>query len=164
MKIQYILVRTDLPSLQTEKGGKGMAHSAHAGNAMVHHIVTSGDPLLIQALADWGAETGQGFGTCVTLGATGDQINAIMEQIRRECVELHEKGEISMAGTSVDPTYPYVVDSEVVKLIDKRFHSAEPKKLDDGTYLCHRSEMTAAFLFGEKDEIGHLVSHLKRHP
>jgi hypothetical protein len=107
----------------------------------------------------WAESTPQGFGTKITLAATYDDIMKLNKTVGNV---LSENDFIS--DNIIDPTYPYIVDEEVVSLIDERVHTGDPKQLPSGDYLCVRSEITCAYLFGEEEDIKPLVEHLSLHP
>jgi len=95
----YILMRTDLASMNP---GKGMAQAAHAANAMIHDW--QGD----EDVDNWQAQTSQGFGTTITLavpteGALVDMV-AIADALGYPAALVH------------DPSYP-VRDGEVTHLL-----------------------------------------------
>ena len=87
--VLYILMRTDLDSLNP---GKAMAQASHASNAFVDLMTT--DDALFQA---WATSTPQAFGTVLVLGVN----------------ELQMRTAVQVAGTCGftsdgvnDPTYP----------------------------------------------------------
>lgn len=105
----YILMRTDLASINA---GKGMAQAAHAANAFVADMqdtTTTPDTFLaMEAFQDWQRQTTQRFGTTITLampteGALTDMI-AIAEALGYP------------AGLVHDPSYP-VRDGAVTHLL-----------------------------------------------
>lgn len=100
----YILMRTDLASMNP---GKAVAQGAHAANQCVQEIETSGDVVAIRTLREWQAQTGHGFGTTVTLGVNNTEMQAAV--IIAQALKIH-------AGVTHDPTYP-LVDGETVHLI-----------------------------------------------
>jgi hypothetical protein len=116
--VMYILMRTDLGSLNS---GKAMAQAAHASNALEAHFettiqsaITSNDPAkrekmetLNAAYHKWKSQTPQGFGTTIVLGA---HMSLISLDVRR----LREFGYLS--GIVHDPTYP-ITDGSVTHLI-----------------------------------------------
>ena len=65
----YILVRTDLSSMNA---GKACAQATHAANQCVYDIHKSQDAWLNVQLLAW--QEDRGFGTCIVLGATIDEI------------------------------------------------------------------------------------------
>lgn len=154
--VLYIFVRTDLPSMTP---GKAMAHSGHAANAFVfkNYIV----PTRVQREVDksifaWMAQTPYGFGTQINLKAPWHEV---INAVANVCEAKVGTGELV-----VDPTYPYIVDAEIVNLIDTNIHTATPVRLENGNYLCCRSETTAAYIFGYKEELEMFVGRYPLHP
>ena len=150
--VLYILMRTDLPSMNA---GKAMAQASHASNAFVHRMERHGTPNeTLNALRPaWMAETNQGFGTVLVLAADLWKINSIMEKVPSLKDVYAEK--------IIDPTYPYQVTGEIANLIKKDM----PIFKGDGLFVLTREEVTCAYLFGDKDgAAGSLVSELKLHP
>jgi len=110
--VLYILMRTDLNSLNP---GKAMAQAAHVGSAFEAHFkmimqMNSLDEaekeqtsLLNSAYQRWKCQTRQGFGTTIVLGGS-------MNQIKNDVKWLESKGFL----TSVihDPTYPIADGTE----------------------------------------------------
>jgi hypothetical protein len=116
--VLYILMRTDMVSMNP---GKAMAQAAHAGNALETHFettiqlaMTSSDPherekseMLNAAYHQWKNQTPQGFGTTIVLGGC---MALICLDVRR----LQGFGYLS--AVVHDPTYP-LVDGSVTHLI-----------------------------------------------
>ncbi len=155
--VLYILMRTDLPTMNA---GKAMAQASHASNAFIH--MARGD--LMDARAEmtkaWQSETKQGFGTVLVLGAT-----------RAELVDVVSKARQQMLAASVidDPTYPYRVESgEIASLIPEFTDTVPRVPIVDmkAPVTLYRSEMTCGFVFADKDDLAtaELVGHLKLHP
>lgn len=145
--VLYILMRQDLPSMNP---GKAMAQASHASNAFVSETDSG-----FRELKEWQSQTEQGFGTVLVLGCTLTDI-----------LEIEETKNPFIFGKVVDPTYPYIVNSEIVELIDSTLHTLDPKQLDSGDFVCFREEVTCAYLFGDKNDettIG-CVGHLELHP
>ena len=145
MKVLYILMRTDLPSMNA---GKAMAQASHASNQFIHHHRRS------LSTEGW-AEKSTGFGTVLVLGATYSELNSIITNTQNDQV---------VSDRVVDTTYPYVVSNEIVSLISKSKHTFPPVMLENGNSVCVRREVTCAYIFGEKDDISHYVSNLSLHP
>lgn len=153
--VLYVFVNTDLPSMNP---GKAQAHSGHAANAFINKTVVQ--PLragkgIDQNVNYWMAATPFGFGTQINLkGSWDDVINTVATWCNTGGI-----GELV-----VDPTYPYIVDAELVKLIAEGNHSEEPIDLGNGRWLCHRNETTAAYVFGYKEDLESYVSKYPLHP
>lgn len=113
--ILFILMRTDLNSLNP---GKMAAQASHASNAFVNHFQTmmreeapnqasDKTAALNKAFYEWENSTDQGFGTVLVLGGKWES------QIKPALNELAGK---YICGPVFDPTYP-LVDGEVVHYI-----------------------------------------------
>lgn len=155
LPVLYVFVRTDLPSMTP---GKAQAHSGHAANAFInqHYIKKAADAVIAMPVREWMAETPFGFGTQINLrGEWNDvvQTAATVEEDRKGYCEI-----------ITDPTYPYIVDSEILGLIDPKMHSVAPKDIGDGRWVCHRSENTAVYIFGYKDDLEPYVGKYPLHP
>lgn len=153
----YLLLRTDMPSLGR---GKGAAHAMHAGNHMTHELWVR--PLLEGRVIDPRVETwhaqGGGFGTTITLGREGE---VTLDVVHRLVRAAHSLG--LLAGKVRDHSYPYVVDTETLPLIRDDVHTLPPRRIRDG-WLCCRDEVTAAWLMGDKDELGILLGRFDLAP
>lgn len=147
----YLLLRTDMPSLGR---GKGAAHAMHAGNHMTHELWVR--PLLEGRVTDPRVETwhaqGGGFGTTITLGKTGQITLDVIDRVVSAANTLG-----LLAGAVRDTSYPYIVDDEILPLIRQDVHTRPPKRIRDG-WLCCRDEITAAWLMGDKDDLGTLLA------
>ena len=100
MNVLYILMRTDMDSMNP---GKAMAQASHASNAFVFRF---GRENLVK---QWQGETQQGFGTVLVLDVTGDQMNDVVHRVKDD---LRFKEEV-YADIIHDPTYP-IQDGDVV--------------------------------------------------
>jgi len=85
--VLYILMRTDMDSMNP---GKAMAQAAHAANAFWFNG-------RISAVRQWAAQTQQGFGTTIVLDVTEPQLKHIVGK----GIELGFAAECIL-----DPTYP----------------------------------------------------------
>ena len=155
--VLYILLRTDLPSMNC---GKACAQASHASNAFVKMAKDDLAEKRRKLFELWQNETDQGFGTVIVLAATRSELASAVDNARFK---------MFVAGEVVDPTYPYKVENgEIAKLIPTttdtfpRAEIADPKA---PVMLC-RKEVTCGFIFGDKDELAayNIVSHLKLHP
>jgi len=63
-----------------------------------------------------------------------------------------------------DPTYPYIIDNEILPLIDSKVHTLPPEDIGSEKYMCFRKEFTAVYVFGLKSLVGSLVSNFPLHP
>jgi hypothetical protein len=157
LPVLYVFVRTDLPSMTP---GKAQAHSGHAANAFIneHYIkrLNLGNGIC-DSVREWMASTPFGFGTQINLKAPWDEVLGIVEAVNRD-------GDGIAADVIVDPTYPYVVDGEIMPLIDRDRHTVDPIDIGNGRFACHRREATAAYVFGYKEDLERLVGMYPLHP
>ncbi len=116
--ILYVLMRTDLSSMNP---GKAMAQVCHAGNALETHFETEmqitamSSDTEVQAKAKelstafyaWKHQTSQGFGTTIVLGGSMAKIKTDIEWLQRNNF---------LAAIVHDPTYP-LQDGSVTHLI-----------------------------------------------
>lgn len=100
----YVLMRTDLASMNP---GKAVAQGAHAANQCAHEVLLSEDDDLLELLGEWEGQTGHGFGTTITLGVSEAQMRAAVLVAR--ALGLH-------ARVIHDPTYP-LIDGETLHLL-----------------------------------------------
>lgn len=154
----YTLVRTDLPSLGH---GKAIAHAMHAGNQMTWREVV--EPLQRgetpnQDVMDW-HKMADGFGTTIALGNKGQLDISTIKQIVAAARLMG-----FVADVVVDPTYPYLVDKEIVPLMDDSVHTMPPVPGPPGKMVCFRSEVTTAYVFGDKAELKILLGSFDLYP
>lgn len=105
--VLYILMRTDMDSMNP---GKSCAQAAHAANAFVEfmHFSDSTSAETEKLCNEWREQTGLGFGTTIVLDAgTGQELNWTL-------IGAIEAGLYN--GEVEDPTYP-VQDGEVTHLL-----------------------------------------------
>lgn len=140
----YCLVRTDMPSLGA---GKAIAHAMHAGNQMTWELVV--EPLQAGKDVDpdvlaWHHQA-NGFGTTIALGKGNELPLSTMKAVVDAVNQMGGK-----ASLVEDPTYPYLVDRELVKLMDSSVHTLDPVPGPPGYMVCFRKEFTTAYIFGDK--------------
>ena len=102
----YILMRTDMDSLNP---GKAMAQACHAANlarAMAYSNETRHD--ILEAFMEWECQTPQSFGTTIVLSVENEH--------ELDRIVGHACNNAFMAGIVHDPTYP-VSDGTVTHLI-----------------------------------------------
>lgn len=154
----YCLVRTDLPSLGA---GKAIAHAMHAGNQMTWREVvmpmSKGDEPNSDVM-EWHRMAG-GFGTTIALGDK----NQLDWNTITSVVEAAKKLGF-VADLVVDPTYPYLVDREIVQFMDQSVHTMPPVPGPGGTMVCFRKEVTTAYVFGDKAKLTVLLSRFGLYP
>ncbi len=105
--VLYILMRTDLASMNA---GKGMAQASHASNAFVRHVEDSRIKKTKETIGlfnKWSNSTLQGFGTVLVLGVNEIQM--------RTAVDVAKSLDF-VAGVVHDPTYP-LVDGDFVHFL-----------------------------------------------
>lgn len=130
--ICYVLMRTDLDSLNP---GKAMAQAHHNYGALKFAIRAN---LAMQpAYIKWQKQTGQDYGTVITLGGTERGIQTALSRV----TAFHSAKNI-VAGWVWDDTYP-VRDGAVT-------HSVRLN--------------TNAFVFGLKSECADIIAGLEYHP
>lgn len=134
-------MRNDLPSMNA---GKAMAQASHASNAFVKKHGNT------KAAKEWAVETNQGFGTVIVLSANEKQLDS--------AVHNSETSDVIY-----DPTYPYIVNSEIADLIDKTVHTVDPIVKSDGNVVLHREEITCGYVFGTKEQCKSALGHLPLH-
>ena len=87
--ILYILMRTDLDSMNP---GKGMAQAAHAANRFIANYGS------LEKVKKWSEETGQGFGTTIVLAVEDEaMLNRYVDWADTEGYP---------SGIIHDPSYP----------------------------------------------------------
>ena len=126
----YIIMRSDLESMNS---GKGMAQASHAANAFVHNVRVN---IRHAEIKEWQEQTEHGFGTVIVLD--GHKIDDIVGY-----VHVARSKDI-IAGVVHDPSYP-IVDGECVHHIP----------LDTCAYIFCKMEDEEVV----KKIIGHLPLH-----
>lgn len=103
----YILMRTDMASMNP---GKAMAQAAHAANAFIRDVGTADryDDNIVYAASAWEDSTEQWFGTTLVLAAPNEK--ALFDAVAAA------QAEGLPAETVLDPTYP-IRDGEVTHLL-----------------------------------------------
>ena len=121
--VLYILMRTDLDSMNP---GKAMAQASHASNAFVNYDINintiNGTEDNVFMREDWKNQTEQGFGTVLVLGVTESQM--------RTAVTVATVSNF-VSGIVHDPTYP----------------------LRDGDTTHFIPLDTCGYVFGDKDDL-----------
>ena len=146
--VLYILMRTDLPSMNA---GKAMAQASHASNAFIDMAKDDIHQERLVLTKAWENETAQGFGTVLVLGCNGEQMRRIVADARSKFL---------IAGMVTDPSYPYRVSGEVANIIYPNGGYDNTKEV-----TLVRNEQTCAFVFGDKDGLaGTVVAELRLHP
>lgn len=158
--VLYILMRTDLPSMNA---GKAMAQASHASNAFWKgmndsFLDTEGQPnTVLQDLAnEWQLATTQGFGTVLVLAVTDAQM--------RSAVDVADYVGFDN-GLVTDPTYPYQTTAEMAALVDESKHTLPPV-VEAGRATLFREEVTCGWIFGDKNDMAleTIVGAFNLHP
>ncbi len=153
--ILYILIRNDLPSMNP---GKAMAQASHASNAFLHkyeikmHSLDEKTRFLVES---WKNSTTQGFGTVLVLSAS-------LTEIEKTVFNSNKMG-YHLSDLVVDPTYPYIVNSEIAYLISTLTDTEFRRELDNNQVLLFRKEITCGYIFGDKEDISFLVDKFELH-
>jgi peptidyl-tRNA hydrolase len=100
----YILMRTDLASMNP---GKAVAQGAHAANQFQTRAQSKTPATITRLLYEDWAGSADGFGTTITLGVNEKQMRSAVDYANR-CG--------FMSGVVHDPTYP-LVDGECLHLL-----------------------------------------------
>ena len=129
-----------------------MAQASHASNVLLHEFYSEKKgKLRRKEVADWMAQTKQGFGTCIVLSASLPVIE-----------EIFSEGEMKdwiMKGWVVDPEYGIRVTHEVAALLQQNYdadhcnYRFDYDTADEKTVTVFRSEKTCAFVMGTKEEL-----------
>lgn len=140
--VVYILLRTDLPSMNP---GKAAAQVHHAG---VQMMAKHGKRKLVQDyVADGVAQGAVYFNTTLVLGATLTDIT------QRGQAAGAAGDDVVVFNTVTDPSYPFFVEnSEVADLISESVARAI-KQMPDGRVLMVREEVTCAWFCGDRNDV-----------
>lgn len=138
----YVLLRTDLPSMNP---GKAAAQVHHAG---VQMMAKHGKRQLVQDYVKDGVAQGAVyFNTTLVLGATLDDI------VQRGQAAGAAGDDVVVFNTVTDPSYPFFVENaEVADLISESVAKAV-KKMPDGRVLMVREEVTCAWFCGDRNDV-----------
>ena len=148
----YVFVRTDLQSMAP---GKAQAHSGHAANHFVYnHYINSKDVERKADIESW-MKQANGFGTQINL-------KGAWQEVMQSVDEADTDGFVT--GIVIDPTYPYIVNSEIRHLIAPATHTLQTVEMSDGNYICFRRDATAAYVFGYKEALQPYLSRFPLHP
>lgn len=140
--VVYVLVRTDLPSLNP---GKAMSQVHHAG---VQMMSCGGDHELVKNYIAQGMSQGADhFNTTLVLGDSLDGIND------RIMVARSRGDGVALCNTVIDPSYPYWVESlEIANLIPQDESTKIIKTMPHGHVLMVRKEVTCAWFLGDRND------------
>lgn len=122
MPILYIIMRTDMASMNS---GKGMAQASHASNAFVNKA-----NLNKKDISAWQNETNQGFGTVIVLD--GGKIADIEKKMSiLWCMDN------ILADLVVDPTYPLIDGNAIhyLNIVTCAYVYADDSCMDQVKYI-----------------------------
>ena len=134
-------MRTDLGSLGP---GRAAAQASHAANAFIYKYGNKRDDV-----NEWQQQTPQGFGTAIVLGVDLE----CMKNLHN--IALHDQYPTELI---TDPDYVISISSEILPIIvDSAKSKIEQSPTDPSKYLYHRSEVTCAYIFGDKEKLAPLL-------
>jgi peptidyl-tRNA hydrolase len=155
LPVQYVLMRTDLPSMNP---GKAMAQANHAASAFWFYMnVTADSGTAKEQYKQWAAETKQGFGTTIVLAVVKEEMYQLVNTATLKGL---------YASIVIDPTYVYKVDNEIAALIDPKIHTAPPFRRETDTVMFRREETCAWIFTPDKNDpvVIELLGALPLHP
>jgi hypothetical protein len=137
----YVLVRNDLPSLNS---GKAQAQVHHAGTQMMSKYQ---DHDMVKDYVNWGISQGADhFNTTIVLAANLDQIR----DVNLKCAFLDKDRVIS--DQIIDPSYPFFVENtEIAGLIPQDDVTRVVHHMPDGRVCMVRPEITCAWYLGDRN-------------
>jgi len=154
--VVYVLLRTDLPSMNP---GKAAAQVHHAG---VQMVAKHGKRQMVQDYYKDGIQQGAVyFNTTLVLGATIDDI------VMRGQAAMAAGDDVVVCNTVTDPSYPFFVENmEIAGLIPQTDEVKVIKIMDDGRVLMVRPEVTCAWFIGDRNDVRFrcLFDGLNLHP
>lgn len=142
-------MRNDLESMTA---GRCMAQANHAASVLEHDFGENSE-CRRQEVRDWKHQTKQGFGTCIVLAASKEQIDAIFNGPLKRWI---------MKGKVIDPDYGVRTSWELFSMIDrKKYHRwVSSDTLDSKSVTFFRKEMTCAYVMGTKEELAPFLGDL----
>ncbi len=169
--VLYILMRTDLASMNA---GKGHAQASHASNAFVfgelkrwagHPMKTGWNRFLmfvgLKTFVDdlfikWVHATSQGFGTVLVLGVNEVQM--------RTAVDIAHMLDFQ-AEVIHDPTYPILVPPELGMTLAEMDNHSVFEVGEKANYVTIPLD-TCGYIFGDKNDpiLGAIVGNFNLHP
>ena len=154
--VAYILVRTDLHSLNP---GKGMAQAHHAGVQMgTKHAKNS---LVKKYIASGNEQGASNFNTTITLGATHSDIRQIkvFADLNKDLNFLYDE--------VIDPSYPFIMNADEFEFFKFcKIPGFDGKYINAKQVACVRPELTIAWYLGDANnpQFKNLFSKLLLHP
>lgn len=166
--ILYLLMRTDIPSMNP---GKLAAQASHVTNAFESHVqrLLKNNPrendYIIEGYKKWKNETPQGFGTAICLGF--DDWLPLDITIKDEIQK--DENLISISDVIIDPTYPCQVPSEIAHYLSMKIDNIYRDKcsfvfLDGPTSIFLRPEKVGGYVFGDKEELSVYLKDFPLYP
>jgi len=136
--VTYVLVRTDLPSLNT---GKALAQSHHAGVQLLSKHAEK--PLVREYIEAGMSEGADFFNTTLTLAAKFSDIEHSISLAKNlDCV----------CDIVIDPSYPFLVDIELDPFLKSVTELTRVKQVSDSQVLYTRRELTCAYALGDRND------------
>lgn len=148
--VVYLLMRKDLPSMNP---GKAMAQAMHAGHQLLQHIAARKTDVIHDINEYFGRpfEADRWFGTVITLMATNRQI--------QDAINIAKEAKYT-ADLVIDPSYPFLVDAEIVPLllstevkgVVEFMNGQNPPLYGDSKVLLTRPELTCGWMLGDRND------------
>ena len=138
----YVLLRTDLPSMNT---GKAAAQVHHSG---VQMVAKHGKRKMVQDYVKDGIDQGAVyFNTTIVLGAT------LTDIIQRGHAADAAGEDVVVFNTVTDPSYPFFVENAEVADLIPESAAKGIKQMPDGRILMVREEVTCAWFLGDRNDV-----------
>ena len=147
----YLLMRNDLDSMNS---GKAVAHGAHAANQFTHELDQWTDDYHQRLYQSW-KSSAKGFGTTITLHVSLKELQTAVAVARAMGFPADE---------TVDPSYPYIIHREYAKLIQHPENMPPVPMGKSGNMLCLREEITAGYVFGDKNDLKPILGNFPLMP
>lgn len=142
-------MRNDMESLNC---GKACAQAAHAASMFHEYMKSCENKIHNEMFDEWMDD--RTFGTTIVLSANNDQIIE---------VKGNSNSYDCLCDTVWDPTYPFFVNKEMKDILPLEIANFVAE-ISDNKFLMTRDELTCMYVFGDKNKIQSLVSHLKLYP
>ena len=126
--------------LQSMSHGRACPQANHAASVFEYDLGKSSG--YKENVSEWKNQTNQGFGTCIVLAASLEQIDKLFND------DLNGWGGKNKV---VDPDYVIRVTHEVASFI--KGVKFLPDTADENTIAFTRPEVTCAYVFGPKEEL-----------
>lgn len=154
--VAYILVRTDLQSMNS---GKGMAQAHHAGFQMGTKYAKH--PLVKKYLSLGNSQGASNFNTTITLAAEHADIKQIkiFANLAKDLDFLYDE--------IIDPSYPFIMNADEFEFFKFcKIPGFDGKYINAKQVACVRPELTVAWYLGDANnpQFKNLFSKLLLHP